>query len=117
MPETLTSQESGVAAATDAEFTFDYMPIVRIHCSEWYRDEAFLQWLNTDPQLATWHKQGLPPHDQSDVFLIYHGPEESTNYPSYPDYPGVPDKIWKQIAEKMRAEGWAETECLLWLSP
>lgn len=80
---------------------------LRINCPDLFRDQEFVQWLNSCPALATWHVSGKPPDEMSDVFVTYDGGEGS-------DFESMPEAAWDRLCEVCRAAG--VVYAVLWLT-
>lgn len=88
----------------------NYLPLLRIDAPEFYKDPAFVSWLNdTEKIKATWHQRGEDPTDWSDVFVTYCDGGGSDS--------DMPEHIWNRICEIVKQEvGTYEYECLIWIS-
>lgn len=84
--------------------SFDYMPLVRINAPEWYKNKQWMKWLNSG-ECATWHKEGQPPNEYSDVFFMHLTGSGEADYP---------DKIRKQLDKALEDRG--IMEALIWVS-
>jgi hypothetical protein len=82
----------------------NYLRLIRINAPEFYRDAAFLAWLN-DPNRdqATWHRKGQAPSAYSDVFFTVDPPDGSDS--------DMPEHIWAQILATVGGQ-----QCVVWLS-
>lgn len=102
-------------------------PLVTINAASFYRDPAFIAWLEHPTRRpATWHRAGTP-GDYSDVFTYYGGARwleqefvaEGSDYPAGDDpaaEPGFSDQQYALIAAAVEAAtGSSDTECLVWI--
>jgi hypothetical protein len=90
------------------------MPILRVNAPGWYDDNDFVHWLNSKG-VATWHlangHEGEP-HEYSDVFTLYGGPNEGSDYPN-----GIPWWAWNELRALVQEKfGTEEIQCLVWIS-
>jgi hypothetical protein len=83
---------------------------VKINAPEFFKDEAFIEWLNTtDNTLATWHDRGELPSEWSDIFVTICDGEGSNS--------DMPSHIWRAIDEAVAQYfGRGDVECLLWIT-
>lgn len=77
-----------------------HIPALTINAPEWFEDEEFSSWLNSeDCTVMTWHQRGDSPGAWSDVVtwvdpsLNGEGPEQDE----------MPDSQWNSIVEQCRA--------------
>ena len=78
------------------------LPLVTINAPEFFRDAAFLGWLNA-PSTATWHAKGEEPSEMSDVFFAFDDGDGS-DAPVLPEdkRPTIPPHIWSEICRVVR---------------
>jgi hypothetical protein len=88
---------------------------IQINAPEWFKDEGWQQWLNTDG-CATWHKKGESPQEYSDVFFHYSSPQDCSAWPSLVGHPGIPDHIFKELVALLEERGFAHKEVLIWVT-
>lgn len=85
------------------------MDLVQINAPEFYRDPAFVTWLNDPNKVqATWHSKGTAPNEYSDLFFTYDSGEGSDS-----DMPGV---IWNQICAFIQEHFGDNFNALIWLT-
>lgn len=102
--------------------TVEHAPLVKINAPEFYKDQAFINFLNYavnhphECALATWHVGGKP-NEYSDLFVTYdngdgsHAPVDGREGL---DSDLIPSHIWKQICAQMEKEG--VSHALLWIT-
>lgn len=75
-------------------------PLIRISAPEWFKETEFLDWLNSDRPIMSWHPKGQEPTEWSDTIVFVdpglggEGSEEGE----------MPDKYWDQIIEACRSQ-------------
>lgn len=83
---------------------------MRINAPHWYRNPAFVAWLNS-PGSATWHVKGQLPNEYSDAFLTYDNGEGSDAPPGGDLYPSIPVELWNELRAEL-----GDVACLVWLT-
>ena len=96
------------------DITYDHMPVVRINAPDWYRDEGWLRWLNSNHS-ATWHKPGADAGEFSDVFFTFDS-KDGSDYPDSEDRPGIADHIWEAISKIVEEKYGENAAVLIWVS-
>jgi hypothetical protein len=76
------------------------MHALKINKPEWFRDQAFIDWLNSGGT-ATWHPLGEIPNEYSDIFLVIDGPSSAND-----EWTGSDDDMptWDELCSICRQE-------------
>jgi hypothetical protein len=90
------------------------LPLVRINAPGWFRDKAFVRWLN-HPGTATWHTGGSDPTEYSDVFFTFDSGDGS-DAPVPGGHPSIPPHIWDRVVHIVELTLGYRSECLVWVS-
>lgn len=88
----------------------EWLPLIKIYCSELFEMESFMEWLNNpEKRIATWHKRGGDPDDFSDVFMTVVVPYEGSDS-------DMPEEAWNAIMGALKESGIPDGyEAVIWL--
>jgi len=81
--------------------------VIKLNRPEWYDRDDFIEWLDKgadagkgEPRIATWHHGGKP-DEYSDIFMTWDQGSGSDQGSIW----DIPDDIWAEVGEAVKAEG------------
>ena len=86
--------------------TYRNQPCLRIDASKLFEDPEFIDWMNSNGSLATWHTKGTKPQGYSDIFMTFDHGEGSDH--------DMPEHCWAFLCEVCKEAGLEYG--LLWLT-